>query len=115
MHNAQLFFPIIVTLEYEGLTPYPDRITIFPMFYSVEHRATIPQALAQSLGKDQGIYILASVDNVRSLSIYLNDSSDIPSISALVKDMAVSIPQIRALNLLFEHRCEIVSFLLNRR
>ena len=112
LYNAQLFFPIIFTLERESFTPYPDHISIFPMFYSVDRRTTIHQVLAQSLGKDQGNYMVASVDKVRWLSIYLIDSSDIPSISALAKDMAVSFPQIDVLNLCFERLCEIVSFLL---
>ena len=56
--------------------------------------------------------MLAKVDSVYDLSIYLIDSSDIPSIYALVKDMTVSFPQIGWLNLWFERRCEIVSFLL---
>jgi hypothetical protein len=112
LHDAQLFLPIVLTLDREGFTPGPDHISIFPAFYSVDRRATIPQVLAQSFCKDQGNYMLAKAGSVRELSIYLIDSSDMPSISALAKGMAVSFPQIAWLNLYFERRCEIVSFLL---
>ena len=54
--------------------------------------------------------MVAKAESVRRLSIYLIDSSDMPSISALAKDMAVSFPQIDWLDLIFERRCEIVSF-----
>ena len=111
LHNAQLFFPIVLALDRESFTPYPDHISIFPLFYSVDRRATIHQVLAQSFGKDQGNYMVAKADNVRWLSIYLIDSSDMPSISALAKNMAVSFPQIGCLNLCFGRRCTIVSFL----
>ena len=40
------------------------------------------------------------------------DSSDMPSIYALSKDMAMSFPRINSVNLRFGRRCEIVSFLL---
>ena len=49
---------------------------------------------------------------VTELTIYLIDSSDISSIYALAKDMVVSFSQIGRLNLWFEHRYKIVSFLL---
>ena len=55
--------------------------------------------------------MVAKADSVRELSIYLIDSSDLPSISALAKNMAVSFPRIRYLHFEFEHRCEIVSLL----
>ena len=113
LHNAQSFFPIIVTLVHASFAlPYAKEITIFPMFYPVDRRATIPHVLAQSFGKDQGINTVASVDNVCGVSIYMIDSSDKPSISALAKNMAVSFPQISGLYLCFERRCDIVSFLL---
>ena len=51
-------------------------------------------------------------DKIREMSIYLIDSSDMPSIYALAKDMAVSFPRIDYLNFWFERRCEIVSILL---
>ena len=56
--------------------------------------------------------MITKADNILELSIYLTDSSDTPSIYALAKDMAVGFPQIHWLNVCFEHRCEIVSFLL---
>ena len=56
--------------------------------------------------------MLSKTHNIRGLSIYLIDSSDIPSIYALAKEMAVYFPQISWLNLWFERRCNIVSFLL---
>ena len=55
--------------------------------------------------------MVAKADSVRELSIYLIDSSDLPSIYALAKDMAVSFPEINWLYLRFERRCDIVSFL----
>jgi hypothetical protein len=110
-YNAQLFFPIVLILEREDFSPRPDHITIFPAFYSVDRCATMHQLLAQSLCKDQGSYMVANPNNFFTLSIYLIDSSDMPSISALAKNMAVSFPQICYLNLYFERRCDIVSFL----
>ena len=114
LHKAQLFLPIVLSLERkpESFTPYPGRIRIFPGFYSADRRATIPQALAQSFCKDQGDYKLAKADKVHELIIYLFDPSDIPSIYVLAKGMAVSFPKIDWLYLCFERRCEIVSFLL---
>ena len=55
--------------------------------------------------------MVADTDSVDKLSIYLIDSSDMPSIYAFVKDMAVSFPQIDWLYLWFECPCKIVSFL----
>ena len=69
------------------------------------------QVLAESFCKDQGSYLVANAENVYKLSIYLIDSSDLPSISALAKNMAVRFPRIGWLHLWFERRCEIVSFL----
>jgi hypothetical protein len=86
-------------------------IAIYPAFCSVDRRAEIPQALAQSFCKDRGNFLVTKAENIRGLIIHLNDSSDMPSIYALAKDMAVSFPQI-TLYLWFERRCEIVSFLL---
>jgi hypothetical protein len=56
--------------------------------------------------------MVAKANNITQLSIYLFDSSDIPSAYALAKEMAVTFPRIDWLNLWFERRCEIVSFLL---
>jgi hypothetical protein len=111
LHN-QLFLPIVLTLERESFITVVDHISIFPTFYSVDRQATIPQGLVQSFCEDQGNYMVAKAENIIQLSIYLVDSSGIPSIYALAKDMAVSFPGIHGLNLLFERRCEIVSFLL---
>ena len=112
LHDVQLFLPIVLTLERESFISVTDHIGIFPAFYSVDRCATIHQVLAQSFCKDQGKYMVAKADNITQLSIYLIDSSDMPSIDALAKDMAVCFPQIDWLNLWFEHRCGIVSFLL---
>jgi hypothetical protein len=87
-------------------------IDIFPSLYSVDRRATIRQVLAQSFCKDQGNCKVTKADDMTKLSIYLIDDSDIQSIYALAKDVAVSFPRIDRLNLLFKRRCEIVSFLL---
>ena len=56
--------------------------------------------------------MVANPNNILELSIYLIDSSDITSISALAKNMAVSFPRIGYINLCFEHQCDIVSFLI---
>jgi len=106
-NNAELFLPIVLMLQRESFTPYPDHISIFPAFYSVDRCATMNQVLVQSFSKEQDAYMVASADNVRELSFYLFDSSDIPFISALAKNMAVSFPHIGYLNLSFERRCEI--------
>ena len=114
LHDAQLFLPIIFTSE--SRRKYSRRVivpwiilSIFPAFYSVNRRATIPQVLAQSFcnARDNFKNYL-----VTELSIYLIDSSDMPSIYTLVKGMAVSFRRIDQLNLWFERRCEIVSFCL---
>jgi len=109
LHNAQSFLPIVVILAREGFLPYAGHITIFPLFYSVDRWATIHQVLAQSFGKDQGYSLVANADNIDELSIYLIDYSDILSISALVKSMAVGFPRIHYLNLCFDRRPEIPS------
>ena len=112
LHNAQLFPPIILTLEGGGGLHFYNHVSIFPAFYSVDRRATIPQVLAQPFGKDQGDFMRAKAENIFILSIYLIDSSDMPSIYALAKDMVVSFPEIGQIDLWFERRCEIMSFLL---
>ena len=108
LHNAQLSLPIVFLSDFT----YPYHIAIFPAFYSVDRRATISQVLIQFYNnfhsKGQGGY----ADTVTILSIYLIDSSDLPSIYALAKHMAGSFPRVDCLNLQFERRCEIVSFLL---
>ena len=111
LHNAQLFLPIIFTLGC-GTTEFYHHVSIFPVFYSVDRRATIPQVLAQSFCKDQGDFMPAKAENIGWLSIYLIDSSDMPSIYALAKDMVVSFPEIGQIDMWFERRCEIMSFLL---
>ena len=112
LHNAQLFLPIVFTLESESFNVVLDHISIFPTFHSVDRWATIPQSLAQSFCKDQHNFVATKADDILELSIYLIDSSDMPSIYALAKNMAMNFPQIDWLNLYFEHRSEIVSFLL---
>ena len=115
LHNAQLFLPIVLMLERISFYSVCGHISIFPAYYAVDRRATIHQALAQSFNNDKGVYRLqvTKADDIRELSIYLIDSSDMPSVYALVKDMVVSFPQISWLNLWFERRCEIVSLLLS--
>ena len=57
--------------------------------------------------------MVAKMNNIRKLSIYLIDSSDIPStITTLAKNMSVSFPQISYLNVCFKRRCQIMNFLL---
>ena len=113
LHNAQLFLPIVFTLEHGHFRTIPTYIRIFPAFYSVDRLPSIPQILAESFRKDQGKYMLAKVDMVFEISIYLIDTSDMPSIYALAKGLAVSFHRIGWLNLWFERRCEIVSFLID--
>ena len=112
LHKAQLFLPIVLTLETTTFPPLTQHIGIFPAYYSVDRCATIPQVLTQSFRKDEGDHMLARADNIRRFTIHLFDSSDTPSIYALAKDMVVSFPKFNKLNLCFERRCEIVSFLL---
>jgi hypothetical protein len=118
LHDAQLSIPIVLSLNMVYLSIpdvySPDDICIFPTFCSVDRYAAIAQVLAQSVCKDQGFFI-AKAENIRGLSFYLTDSSDIPSIRALAKDMTASFPQIRWLNLWFEYQSEIVSFLIDRQ
>ena len=95
-----------------GPVVFPVLICIFPAFCSVDRYAAIPQVLAQYFCKDQGKFSVAKAENICGFSIYLTDSSNMPSICALAKDMLASFPQIRWLNLWFERRCEIVIFLL---
>ena len=56
--------------------------------------------------------MVIKADNAIHLSIYMIDSSDLPSVYALAKDMAEIFPRIRWIYLWFERGCEIVSFLL---
>ena len=115
LRDAQLFLPIVLTLDRDSFLPFHGSISIFPVFCSVDGRATIHQVLAQSFCKDQDNYSMltkADGSSFYELSIYLINSSDIPSIYALLKDMAVIFPQIGLLYLWFERQCEIVSLLL---
>jgi len=105
LRNAQVFLPIVLALECNSFVPYPDHISVFPAFYSVDRCATMHQVLTQSFCKDQGFYMRVRADKISELSIY---SSDIPSIYALAKNMAVSFPNINCLNLWFERQCEIL-------
>ena len=110
LHDARFYLPIV--LIFDGLSPFsvPDGIRIFPALYSVDRVATIPQALAQSICKDRGDYLVTKADNVNHLTIYMIDSSDMPSVYALAKDVSEIFPRIRWIYLRFEHECEIVSF-----
>jgi hypothetical protein len=98
LHNAQLFLPIVLTLRCHNFTPCPVHISIFPAFYSVDRRAAIPQVLAQSFSKERGDYKVAKVARVHELSIYLIESSDMPSIYALAKDMPWKFFRVKRLN-----------------
>jgi hypothetical protein len=111
LHNAKYFLPIVFMLERKSFKVI-GHIGIFPSLYSADRRATIHQVLAQSFCKDQGKSMVAKVENIAQLSIYLIDDSDIPSIYLLAKDMALTFPRIDRLNLYFKRGCETVSFLL---
>ena len=110
LHSARLFLPIVFTCN----STVHDEITVFPAFYSVDRCATIPQVLAQFYNNFccKGDFMYANVDNVTQLTIYLVDSSNLPSIYALAKDVAMTFPRIEWLGLRVERRCKIVSFLL---
>ena len=114
LQNDHLFIPIVFGLERNRYSSVFNYIAIFPAFYSIDRCATIPLVIAQSFCKDQGNFCVTKAENILELSIYLIDSSDMPStgIYALVKDMAVSFPRIALVYLWFERKCEIVSFLL---
>jgi hypothetical protein len=84
-----------------------DHIALFPTFYSADRNATNRQILVDFLNKD---LTCAEMNQVSRFSLYLNPSN-MPTIHALAKDMALIFPQIVRLNLNFEYRCEIVSFL----
>ena len=103
-HDAQLFRPTIFTLQCEGYRP--SSITIFPAFHSLCRIATIPQLLTKSFDEYQSHHLEIG------LSVYLTDSSDMPTIHALAKGMAGCFPRIWCLSFLFERPCEIVSFSL---
>ena len=107
-YNVQLFLPIVLTMEHGSFSTNPDHISIFPAFYSVNRRSTIPQVLVQSFGDK---YVYARDSSFLGLSIYLFDSSDMPSIYALAMDVSTIFPRIGWINLMFERRCAIVSFL----
>ena len=49
------------------------------------------------------------MDQVSHFSLYMNPSN-MPTIHTLEKDMSVIFPQIVNIYLIFEYRCEIVSF-----
>ena len=109
LHEGQFLLPIVVTLKQVNFVVV-GHIGIFPSLCSVDRRATIHQVLTQSLCKDQGNCKVSKADNIVQLSFYLIDDSDMPSIYALAKDMAISFPRIDLLNLWFKRRCEVVSY-----
>lgn len=113
LHDAQSYIPMIVSMERKDSSLIPSHIYIFPAFYSFDRCVTIPQVLAQTFSKDHDD---AAAEDVFELSIYMTDSSDLPSIRAIAKEMAVTFPQICWLNLMFKTRCDIVSsFLVDHR
>ena len=89
--------------------------------YVERFHATSYLVLTLSIAAPQCIQVLAKiVDNdqqggfnrVSSLYIYLFDSRDMPSITMLTMNMAVTFPQIKRITVCFEHQCGIVSSLL---
>jgi len=79
-------------------------LSIFPAFYSLDRWATIHQVLTKYMNEERGpSYQRADVDNVVQLKIYLIDSSDMPSIYSLAKNMLESFPQIIRLYFYFQH------------
>ena len=112
-HDAQSSLPIIFTLRRKGVYAVYTHISFFASLYSVDRSASIHQLLVKSFEEDRGYHVSADVDRVYDLSVYLIDPSDMPTVHALTKGMAVSFPCISRLNFWFERRCEIVSFLLH--
>jgi hypothetical protein len=116
LHNAQFFLPVVFTLQPSKKYIVIDHIGIFPSLCSADRRATIHQVvLAPSFCKYQGnsiISMVAKAEEITQLSIYLIDDSDIPSIYSLAKDMALTFPRIKWLNLCHKRGWETVSFLL---
>ena len=113
LQNTQSHLPVVVTLQCMMSCSTFDKIGIFPAFYSIDRHPVIHQALAKSFGKGPCFsYKLASADGISQLAIYLVDSSDMPSIHALAKNMSMTFPKIDYLSFYFENSSEIVSFLL---
>jgi hypothetical protein len=116
LYNAQLpSLPMVIgwTCTNEHSYGVIDSFTVFPTLYSADCNATNHQILVDFLNKD---LTCAEIDQVSHFALYLNPSN-IPTIHALAKDMAVIFPQIVCLYLNFECQCaseitEIVSFLL---
>jgi len=99
-YNAQLSLPMIFTLVGD-YSDYIEGLGIFPVFYSVDRNALMPQMLTEHLDTND-------VDIIH-LSIYLIDSSDLATIHTLGQNMAVSFPQIIRLNFFFDSGCDIPS------
>ena len=107
------------TFSWCSIRVIPSNHLYIASLYSVDRSATIPQLLAKSFEEDRGYHVSADVDRgyhvdrVYDLSIYLIDSSDMPTVYALTSSMAWSFRRISRLNFWFERQCEIVSFLLH--
>jgi hypothetical protein len=85
-----------------------DNFAVFPTFYSVDRNAANHKILVDFLNKD-----LTRVERSRVSRVYLYmNPSNMPTIHALAKDMAVIFPQILVIHLVFEYHYHIVSFLL---
>ena len=109
--NAQIHLPVVITLE-SSFYSDSSKISIFPAFYSIDRHPAIHQVLAKSFDNDSSSYALVGAGRTSQLAIYLVDSSDMPSIYALTKNMTTTFPRIDYLSFYFENSCEIVSFLL---
>ena len=110
LQNTQLHLPVVFSLEYHYHGPeLPQKISIFPPFYDCH--PSIHQVLAETFGTDQDSY----TRKIDTLSIYLVDSCDLPSIQVLTKNMTMTFPNLTSLTFSFENPCEqIVSFLFDR-
>ena len=116
LRNAQLHLPVVLTLDYRFYeVECLHRISIFPAFYDCH--STLHQVLAKSFDIDQdpsSYTMLADACEIDTLSIYLFDSSDLPSVQVLTKNMIMTFPNITSLTFSFENPCEkIVSFLFD--
>ncbi|RDB30089.1 hypothetical protein Hypma_014007 [Hypsizygus marmoreus] len=94
-------FPIIVALERESFLPFYDHISVFPTFCRALRSAIFPSC-AESFLQDDSRGLVASVDEVSQVSIYLAELSTPGIIHDMLRDMARSFPLVSWLNIALE-------------
>ena len=110
--HLELHLPVIVALRVDFLDGF-NQISVFPIFNSIDRYPSIDQVMAESFNKlELEERRPDTLTEISGLSIYLVDSSDIPSIHVLTKNMTTRFPGIIWLTFCFENPCEIVSFLI---